>query len=158
MLTIIVYSDRPCTKVNIRTNFRITNVGQVTSLSIFTDSRTLNLDEVTDMNAFFEHWIRTNMGKWTNGSTFFNYWMLNHWVSDDGIGTDSWINNISAVGQHWLCSDFSLSFKSNISFNHNVRCNFHIYINVCRIWILESNTINHVSLVNTTTHNIFCCS
>ena len=33
-----------------------------------------------------------------------------------------------------------------------------IFVDISSVWILESNTIDHVSLVDTTTHNIFCCS
>ena len=87
-----------------------------------------------------------------SNSTFFN-----HRVSNNSSCSDTAVHYISTICQNSLSTNFRLPFQGNIGFDLNFRSNLNINIDISCFWIDKANTIDHVLVIDATTHNRLSC-
>ena len=84
--------------------------------------------------------------------------LFNHRVGNDSPFSNDRVHNISTIGQDSLCPNLGLTFQGHICFNLNFRRNFHIHIDIGRMRIDKTDTVDHMLLVNPAAHNTLSCS
>ena len=95
--------------------------------------------------------IRTDCHSVSN-TTFFN-----HRVGNDSSCSDSAIHHISSICQNSRSTNFRFPFQGNIGFDLNFRRNLNINIDISCFWIDKANTIDHMLMIDATTHNCLSC-
>ena len=84
--------------------------------------------------------------------------LFNHRVGNNGPFSNNRVHNVGTISQDRLCPNLGLTFQSHICFNLNFRRDFHIHIDIGSIWIDKADTVDHMLLVNPTSHNTLSCS
>ena len=97
------------------------------------------------------------MGIRPNSYTVCNTAFLNHRVGNNSSCSNSAIHYISTICQNSLSTNFRLPFQGNIGFDLNFRSNLNINIDISCFWIDKANPIDHVFMIDTTTHHCFSC-
>ena len=97
------------------------------------------------------------MGIRPNSYTVCNTTFLNHRVGNDSSCSDSAIHYICSICQNSLSTNFRLTFQGNIGFDLNFRRNLNININISCFWVDKANPIDHMLVIDATTHNRLSC-
>ena len=95
------------------------------------------------------------MGIRSNSYAVSNTTFLNHRIGNDRSCSDSAVHYISTVCQNSLSTNFRLPFQGNIGFDLNFRSNLNINIDISCFWVDKADPIDHVLMIDATTHNCF---
>ena len=95
------------------------------------------------------------MGIRTDCHSVCNTTFLNHRIGNNRSCSDSAIHYIRSICQNSLSTNFRLPFQGNIGFDLNFRSNLNINIDISCFWIDKANTVDHVLLIDATTHHCF---
>ena len=93
------------------------------------------------------------MGIRTDCHTVCNTTSLNHRIGNDSSCSDSAIHYISTICQNSLSTNFRVPLQGNIGFDLNFRRNLNINIDISCFWIDKTDPIDHVLMIDATTHN-----
>ena len=118
---IVVAGDGAGADIDVITDLRIAQIGQMTCLGAFPETRFFHFHEVANVGAFQQFGARAQTGKWADGAGSLQLGIFHH-----AIGANFAVIADGAVFDHAAGADFHTIAQHHIAFQNNVSIDLHI--------------------------------